>query len=163
VEKPNIFILSGPVHSGKSTRLNEWIEERNDVAGILAPIIRGLRNLQDITSGEKRCLEKSGKSNDSEDDLAIGNYIFSSSVFHWGKQVLKKSADEKINWLVIDEIGILELQGRGLEPAVSSLINLKWDRAPQNILLVVRERLVEKVIKHYRINERVQKFDFPVE
>jgi nucleoside-triphosphatase THEP1 len=58
-------------------------------------------------------------------------------------------------YLVIDEIGPLELSGRGLEPMVSTILE-NYERSPkQHLVLVVRDYLLEKVISHYHLRDQI--------
>jgi len=41
--KPNIFILSKPIQSGKTTSLMEWCEDKDKVTGILTPDKEGFK------------------------------------------------------------------------------------------------------------------------
>jgi len=54
---------------------------------------------------------------------------------------------------VIDEIGPLELRGEGLEPAVSAVLAAESAAGAlvANLVLVVREGLVDRVIEHYHL------------
>ena len=54
-----IFLLSGSIHTGKTTRLTEWIKNKKDVDGILQPVIDGKRHIKHISSGEIQLLEVS--------------------------------------------------------------------------------------------------------
>ena len=83
--------------------------------------------------------------------MIIGNYIFSIEVFDWAKRQIQKAVKTGNQWLIIDEIGPLELKGQGLEPAISEILqNYKLSR-DHRLLLVVRENLIEEVIKHYQL------------
>src|SRR5258705_6774485 len=42
------FILTGPIQTGKTTSLVKWSEKRNDVYGILTPIVNGKRNFMNV-------------------------------------------------------------------------------------------------------------------
>jgi nucleoside-triphosphatase len=64
--------------------------------------------------------------------------------------LLEAVAKPHLNWLVIDEIGPLELRGEGLHPA----FNLIFDKInpPHQIVLVVREHLLSAVFDYYRLH-----------
>ena len=60
--------------------------------------------------------------------------------------------ERRPKWLVIDEIGPLELRGGGLEPMVGKILN-EYKRTKNNrLIIVVRENLLEKVIEHYKLH-----------
>lgn len=140
-----IHILSGPVQSGKTTNLKFWCSRRDDTKGILAPVSEGRRFLFDISGRQSRPLQPEGE---SAEPVRVGDYTFDNSVFAWGRDILEAALQEAPRWLVVDEIGPLELSGTGLEPAVSRIIA---ESAGKDIrlLLVVREKLLEKMILHY--------------
>ena len=54
---------------------------------------------------------------------------------------------------MIDEIGPLELNGDGLEPVISEIVN--WlDTFEGKLVLVVRDKLINDVIKKYKLEEK---------
>jgi nucleoside-triphosphatase len=151
MKEKTIYYLTGSVHTGKTTRLNEWIKYQKNVDGILAPIIDGQRHLHRIKTGELRQLELNDE-NSAQKIVKIGQYQFTGEVFDWARQQLYEAAQSCPDWLIIDEIGPLELGGEGLEPAVSIIISsLKTDNHTK-LLLVIRDRLLTEVLQHYKIN-----------
>lgn len=151
----NIYIFTGEIKSGKTTRLSKWIEKNPDADGILAPEIGGKRHLVRIKTNENKLLEYSG--NDPKIELTtICNFKFINSVFEWGKEELYNAFLQKPGWLIVDEIGPLELKGLALEPMVSRI--LQEDTESVNLVLVVRKVLVEKVIEHYGLLKKGFKF-----
>ena len=109
-----------------------------------------------VKRNETRLLEYHG--DDKSTELTkIGNYNFLTSVFEWGREELYKAFLQKPKWLIIDEIGPLELRGEGLEPEVSRILN---DDANDktNVVLVVRKTLLEKVTEHYGLHTKGYKY-----
>jgi nucleoside-triphosphatase len=151
----NIYIFTGEIKSGKTTRLEKWIVKKPNVDGILAPVIAGKRYLKRIKTKETKLLEYTGTSQKIE-LTTICNYKFLNSTFEWGQQELFNAYLKKPDWLIIDEIGPLELRDEALEPMVSKIINENFGKI--NIVLVVRKILVEKVIEHYKLNKKGLKF-----
>ena len=83
--------------------------------------------------------------------IAIGRFIFSKTAFEKASRIIRNAKDKK-GWLVIDEIGPLELRKGGFYKALSDVLK---NHAAQ-LLLVVREGLVDKVkeffeLTHYHI------------
>jgi len=149
----SIFVISGPVHSGKTTRLLSWLKNNNNLYGILSPEINGRRYLLNINSNEKRILEVSGKE-DHKDVITVGNYEFDKSVFEWGCNVIIESIEENPEWIVIDEVGHLELQGDGLARAVNKVFSHQNILVRTNIVLVVRDYLLTDFLNHYNLAEK---------
>jgi nucleoside-triphosphatase THEP1 len=152
-----IYIFTGSVQSGKTTRLLQWIK-RKQCAGILSPIIKNKRHIYSILSDKSRCLEVDDLNDDKIDKVTIGKYNFSNEVFGWARKQLAHALDAKKKWLVIDEIGPLELKGQGLEPVISQILN-NYELSERNrLLLVVRENLISDVITYYQI-ENISRID----
>ncbi len=141
------YILSGPVKSGKSTRLFDWIHNQSNVSGILSLLIDGKKHLYSISDKEEKCLETSKKN-----ALAVGRYFFDPYVFEWAQKKLINEMNIASRYLIIDEIGYLELEGKGLEPTLSMLIKASQERDDITLLLVVRESLVDQIIEQYKFD-----------
>lgn len=143
-----IFLLSGPVNSGKTTRLAEWAGTNDDVSGILQPKVEGRRYLKELSSGEIRLLEASQES-DEGNIISVGNYKFSRQVFNWAQGKLLSAFYKNRKWLIIDEYGKLEINDMGLEPVIGRIFN-DLDYYPETkIVLVVRNYLVPQFLNKY--------------
>ena len=159
MKQPRIYFCSGPIQSGKSSRLGQWAQRREDVDGILAPVIEGRRHLQHIASGVIKCVQLPAAQWKSSEAWQIGAYFFSIPVFEWARQILLQSSRQKPEWLIVDEAGFLELDGRGLEPALTKILRLNSDKAPANIVFVVRESLVNRMAEHFNLDEKTIKIE----
>ena len=142
-----IYVLTGPVGSGKTTSLERWCQKQKSADGILAPVIEGKRNLKFIRINEIKGLESSAGNN----GIKIGRYIFDEKVFEEARNYLEGAFQNNPEWLIIDEIGPLELEGNGLEPAAGKIIK-QIKSTHTNIILVIREGLLDKVFKHYNLS-----------
>ncbi|MBN1408495.1 MAG: hypothetical protein JW956_11930 [Calditrichaceae bacterium] len=145
-----IYVYSGPTHSGKTTRLENWIKKNEGVDGILMPVINNQRYVKSISSGKMLKLETD--SNDHDLVQIIGKYKFRSEVFEHIQHYLLGLIDKNVKWIIVDEIGFLELNDQGFEPAVSQLIQKLETKQDVNLLLVIRDYLKEKVIDYYKLN-----------
>ena len=153
-----IFLLSGPIRSGKTTRLLNWAKTRSDVGGILTPDQNELRVLIDISLNEQFTFQVTEK---YENTIPIGRFYFSSDAFQTGRNIIARERRSTKNWLVIDEVGPLELQGQGFEPEISNTIDFfKKQNLAKNLLLVVRQNLLDEALRHYKI-DTFQLFEFP--
>ena len=152
----NIFLYSGPVHSGKTTLLFQWIARQKNVKGILQPVIDDKRFIFHITTRTLKKLETSPEK--SEEIVTIGNYNFSLETFLWAQSVLLYDFKSNCEWLIIDEVGPLELCGKGIEPSLSRLLSER-DKFSGNILCVVRDSMVDKFIEYYKLKEACQFFN----
>jgi len=148
-----INILTGPVQSGKTTRLIAWVKYHRHCAGILSPVINNQRYIYSILANDNRRLESIGDPPDGEDILKIGKYAFLQSTFLWAREELRLAMNNKPTYLVIDEIGPLELSGKGLEPMVTDILQNYKRSENHHLILVVRETLLEDVISHYNLQD----------
>jgi len=148
-----VYLFIRPKRSGKTTYLQNWISQQpiGSVAGILAPDIHGGRSVVDVSTGERRVLTADSSVPDAK-IISIGRYRFNQTAFRWSQRVLRSGFERVPEWLVFDEIGYLELQGKGLEPTVRRILN--WNRriAATRLLWVVREELVADVLDYYGIS-----------
>ncbi len=145
----DIIIFTGPIGSGKTTYLQKFISDKN-CDGFLSPIINGKRYLQRIKNEEKKLLET-----DSEEGIKIGKYTFDKEAFIWAKEILSNLLKINPDYLVIDEIGPLELNGKGFEPMIAEIFKEFSERNNLDLIIVVRESLLEKVIEHYKMNREL--------
>ncbi|MEH1006133.1 nucleoside-triphosphatase [Winogradskyella sp. ECml5-4] len=156
-----IYILRGDIRIGKTTALQEWCKNRDDVDGVLCP---------DNAEGKRYFLEVKSKNEfeletelDTEAIIEIGNFKFLKSAFEKANAYLQSVASEnESQYLIIDELGKLELKNEGLHASAEKLIsNYKSDER-QHLILVVRDYLLDAVLKHYAIAkyEILEKIDF---
>lgn len=149
-----IQILKGPVHTGKTTRLMHWASSQKSIDGIFQPVIDEKRFIYHIASRTLKMLELPLNSID-EKVITIGNYRFSKDVFIWAQNVLLISLDKNLEWLIIDEIGTLELAGNGLEPVITKIF-ADSEKFSGKILCVVRESILEKFIERYKLENKYE-------
>lgn len=147
LEMSVIYILSGPIRSGKTSTLLRWISHQKSIGGILTPDINGERVFQMLP--ENQILPMLTNS-EEEEVLEVGRFRFSKNSFQKAIQSIYRSLEEKKDWIVIDEIGPLELRGEGFADVLHDLIRNK--ERVYKILLVVREGLVEKVIDYFNLS-----------
>lgn len=149
-----IHILSGPVHSGKTSRLLQWAEGRSDLAGIATPDQDGLKMLYDLKARRYFPFQMSEPYDPAVDSIGLGQYRFSDAAFLLARQILDRAVQQFPAWLIIDEIGPLELAGQGFEPVAGKIIHQHLQSgATSNLLLVIRDTILQKAIEHYHITE----------
>lgn len=135
-----IIILTGEIQTGKTTTLFNWVNARKDVAGILTPVKDGKRFFYSIPDAVYYKME----AEDGEDTLQIGRFIFSAAQFEkTNDSILKWLSETNWKYLVIDEIGPLELnQKKGLWRSLDYILNRDFEPA---VVLVVRKSLSQQV------------------
>lgn len=145
----NIYLLTGPIRTGKTTRLATWLEGR-DAAGILTPDREGIRWMKLLSQNLWVPFEV-----ETETDLPIieiGRFRFFAEAFTQAKTELQQAIDRQAPWIVVDELGKLEVKGKGLEPAITMLIEAAHSGIyTGNLLFVVREELLETVLDKWNI------------
>ena len=132
-----ILILSGPVHSGKTTTIQDWTRKQKNIAGILTPVINGERLFESVENGE--LFEMSAMPGDPE-ILSVGRFHFSTAGFKKAIGILETAVEgSKSEVIVIDEIGPLELlQLKGFYEILLKILRNKMNNFV--LLLVVRSQ-----------------------
>ncbi len=145
-----IIILTGEIQTGKTTLLQQICKARNDVAGILTPVINKKRFFYDITNNTFFDMEAKA----TEETLAIGKYLFSKTAFAQASDVLLNANKiSNLNYLIIDEIGPLETrQHQGLYQSLKQIVSFTFT---YNLILVVRQALVKEVAVVFNLSSPV--------
>jgi nucleoside-triphosphatase THEP1 len=141
-----IRILTGPIQSYKTTTLRTWVDQRTDCGGFLSPDVGGVRQLYHIRTKE---LVKWQHIEPQPGDVMIGRFAFDPGGFTSGITWLEEDFyDPLTKFIILDEVGPLELKGLGWHPWLRS--NLPFN-PEKTLILVVRSSLVEEVINKYQL------------
>jgi nucleoside-triphosphatase THEP1 len=137
-----ILVLAGRVHSGKTTFLRELLPElealKLPVSGYLSPLVMtegktAGYNLFDVKNGSSiPFLRKEGEAGWQK----VGPYFFLPRGLEVAVAAILGHRPGEI--LIVDEVGPLELSGRGVWPALSEVLL----RPSFDCLLVVRKSLL---------------------
>lgn len=145
-----IYIYTGKIKSGKTTNLFRWCIGKSSIGGVLQPVIDGKRFFYSIRNKELIQLESF---NDlDKDTIQIGKYNFLIKGFDKAKAILKEDFQQNLDWLIIDEFGPLEIDGKGLEPVITEILISK-ENFKGNILVVVRENLLDMFLEKYKLKD----------
>ena len=136
-----IYILTGPVQTGKTTNLIEWSSHQSNVFGVLTPVVNGKRVFQDAHTHEQFPMEATER---EEETLLVGRFTFSKAGFDKAMHLIRNSISNE-GWLIIDEIGPLELRGEGFAEVLKEVLAQRQHK----ILLVIREGLIEKINEYF--------------
>lgn len=121
-----IFILTGPVHSGKTTLLKKVVRElkgqKYRVDGFLSEAVREKEetvgyDLFDLK--RERSIPFIRKTGEKEWQK-IGSYFFIPQALAEAEKIILRGIEADI--LVVDEIGPLELSGKGFWPALKRVV-----------------------------------------
>ncbi len=153
----SIFIFSRPVHSGKTTELLLWCNQQQNIAGIAMPDINGSRKILDLSTKEIFDIECTDATNANEPLTSVGRFHFYTAAFEKANAIVLTALNQTPGWLVIDEAGKLELDGKGFyESIVKAVEFYNSDKMPGNLLITVRDSLCEEVMLFFKIkNGRV--------
>jgi len=118
---------------------------RQDCGGVLTPDDDGMRMMYHVKENKSIPFQKTEKT--SDEDILIGRFVFDGEVFKIAAAWLDDDlADPAIQYLILDEVGPLELNGKGWDHWIrSSLKKIET----KTLILVVRHRLLNDVIHHY--------------
>ena len=153
-----LFILTGPIHSGKTTLLKKVVKELKDqqhrIDGFLSEVV--IKNCEifgyDLFDlREKRSipfLRKKGE----EGWENIGSYFFMPQSLEKANNIILRSKEDDL--LIVDEVGPLELEGKGLWPVLKKVIFLPFKRS----LLVMRLDVVKDFLRLAK-NRELKIFD----
>ncbi len=150
--KKEIYILTGPINSGKTTNLEKWLIGRNDVFGILTPKENNKRFFKNIATGEQFQMDAEPSDLNT---ISIGKHQFRSSAFDRAIQIIKTSTKKEEGWLIIDEIGPLEISSQGFDNILRELLNN--EASMLKLILVIRESLRDTVIAYYELEKHLVK------
>lgn len=140
-----IFIFSAAVNSGKTSVLLDWEKRKSSVGGILSPKRDGQRYFYSIAKDEFRLLD------DATGEIGVGKHRFSAATFAWAIEEFNAQAEKEFEWLILDEVGPLELkQELGFHALFSTILNGEI-AANSKLIVVVRESALEEFIEKYKL------------
>ena len=144
-----IFILSQPVKSGKTTLLKNWVDVQDNIGGILTPDVNNKRMLYDIAEKTYHTFQ----THNPENSIGIGRFLFDKTAFNTAHDILLHGLNKQHSWMIVDEVGPLEIiEKLGLEPRLTQLIHAyKNHQVEGNLLLVIRDYLLQDAIDYYQI------------
>ena len=142
----NIFIFSDQIGGGKTTILKNWAANKPNISGFLSVKIEGKRFFLNLETGEKKPMEIENS------DLQIGKFSFDPEVFLWAEKELLKQYQSNKEWLIIDEIGPLEIRkNQGFHELILKIIEENSTSRPK-IIFVVRDFMVAEFIDKYQFS-----------
>lgn len=149
MKEKQVLILCDQIQTGKTSVINDSLPFLKPCMGFICPDIDGSRKLVDLNT--MKIHEFQIKQPIYSGDIQIGKFTFLGSTFKLAQKLLSSIPSDYTGYVVIDEIGKLELKESGLEPALSKFLINSIDK-PYTIVLVVRDYLLEDVIEKYHLN-----------
>lgn len=138
-----IVILSGPVHGGKTTLLQnvipEWKKRGCRIRGFLSPSVykNGTQEGYDFLDLERGNRAPFLRRTGEVASERVGPYFFVPATLDFAGSLIRSAIPGDV--FVVDEVGPLELTKGGLWPAIAETLLRPFLR----ILLVMREGIVE--------------------
>lgn len=156
-DNQRVFILTASIGEGKTTYAKKLIDlfrnKGTSVGGIISE--RVMMNSQttgydlvNIETGESVILLRQDGKCGSE---RIGRYTICKGGIERGNEILSSLASRKIQLIIIDEVGLLELQDEGWTKSINQLLA----ESSVNLLITVRTDYVDAVIKKWDIRNAV--------
>ncbi len=156
-ETNKVFIITGSVREGKTTFVKNLIEffRKNNISagGIISErVMTDSRttgyDVINIETGEKTIFLRQNEESGSE---KIGRFTISPEGLAVGRAVLHSLIMKGNSIVIIDEVGLLELQDKGWSESVHELLQ----KRANNILLTVRNTFVNEVKIKFDISEAI--------
>lgn len=150
---PEIIILSRPIRSGKTSQLLAQIAADNSYDGVVCPDVNGLRKLMLVADRRIIDLETSQEVN----TVNVGRFYFEKRAFDRANALLVNYSPNEFNvngGLIIDEVGKLELNEEGFHFGLLAVLDKfqhNKSECPFNLILVVRDSLLDKVVAKYNL------------
>ena len=147
-----LLVVGGP-RSGKTSWCREYIDGLRKrgcgVGGVLSlPIEKqGQRigfNVTDLLTGKDTPFARLSPLKRFRGGESVGDYAISRRGISFARGAIERAIENRCDWVVIDEVGPLELDGKGLMPAVESAL-----ASPANVLIVVRTSLEEALQRRF--------------
>ena len=147
------LLVTGESGSGKTSWCREYIDRRrksgSTVGGILSPAIerQGQRvgsNALDLLTGQEVPFARLSHHKHFKEGDKVGDYTISRDGILFACNAIEGAVESRCDLVVIDEVGPLELQGKGLMSAVELALASAID-----VLIVVRSSLREALQKHF--------------
>lgn len=135
----------------------QWARQHpGKMGGILAPDVNEQRMIYDIGRDTYHEFQV-GSEERSEELVEICKYRFLKSGFDLSIEILKSTLEENNEWVIVDEVGKLELQqDAGLEPQLKHIIEYyKQNNTNTKLMLVVRDYLLHDAISKYKLTDPV--------
>lgn len=148
-----VYFFSGGVAKGKTTFLEQLLAllkaEQKSMAGFISPRIlhRGETvgyHIKVVETNESFPLLSLRKKSDENSAKTIGKFEIDTAAQQKAKSVLSEALARKVDIIVVDEVGRLELNGGGWHEEL-----MQASKSNSILLLAVRETFVEAVKEKY--------------
>ena len=116
------------------------------------PDINGSRKIFNIKTKEIADIECSDPENATGPLTTVGRYHFYTAAFEKANTIIAEDAKVASDILIIDEVGLLELDHKGFYEATKRSVEIQeYKNGNKILLLVVRDSLYGQVISFFNI------------
>lgn len=117
--------------------------------GVLQPVVNDRRFLYFIGQRRMVQLETGEDSKGDADTIAVGNYRFSRRAFAMSVEYLDECFRRGAGRVIIDEAGLLELKGEGIDAALKPISRILGEKPELRVMVVIRKKLLNEMMLHY--------------
>ncbi len=159
-----VYIITGGIDEGKTRKIEAIYRQMKKGDGWVSRKIFlneefvGYEIVK-LSTGEKLPLayKKEYIPSGWDEIYSIGPFSFSKRAFEFAGKIIDEIIEKNINPVFIDEIGPLELQGKGFCPMLEKILKTQKD-----IYIVVRSHCVDDVVNNFEIkNYEIIKISAP--
>lgn len=150
-----INIVTGKINSGKTSKLAAIYQFNNEGDGFVAVkvmednVITGYRAMRLSTMEERQFIVRDSVAPKDFDTICrIGPYLVSKAGLDWIERETEAMIHVKMSPIYLDEIGLLELEGKCLDRIFQALLSTDLE-----LYISVRNELVDRVLEKYHITD----------
>jgi nucleoside-triphosphatase THEP1 len=150
-----INIVTGNINSGKTSKLAAIYQFNNEGDGFVAvkvmndSVVTGYRAMRLSTMEERQFIVRDSVVPAEFDSVCqIGPYLVSRQGLEWIERETKAMIESKMSPIYLDEIGLLELDGKCLDRIFQELLSTEIE-----LYISVRNELVDRVLQKYHITD----------
>jgi len=153
-----IFLVTGEINEGKTAYMHSFYKEIGEGDGFICPKVfedgEFVRyDIQRLSSGETKPFAYSLNSVPDDWDEAgrYGKYSFSVQAIHFAEQIIDEILQKKIEPIIIDEIGPLEIENHaGFYKLMDRVI-----KANRDVFVAIRSSLADKFAEAFGLEPRI--------
>lgn len=150
-----IHIVTGNMNSGKTSKLAAMYQFENEGDGFVAvkemqdDVVTAYHAMRLRTMEQRPFIAREGFLPERfEPCCAIGPYHMSKQGLDWIEHEIRDMVAKRVSPIYIDEIGRLELDGKGLDPIFRLCL-----ASGLELYIAVRKDFIEPVLQKYEIQE----------
>lgn len=154
---PPLLIVSGDPGSGKTPWVHQLVtnlrQQEIRVSGLISHKVKSSdenwhHEMEELSSGKREMLNTMENRNQG---MQSGKFFFCPGVFDWAQQQISENLES--DWMILDEVGPLEMKGKGFFSALQQIDN----HYHGVVAITIRANLKDKVDELLGPFERLKK------